>query len=159
MPKRWSDLQLFGPNVVIGSLLELQRLATEVHQRSLDMSSVDRALVVLTRFGANPLNDLSRVALWQTFGVPIFELYLGLDQTLLASECEAHEGWHLADGVACTTLESGELIFEGAGNSGLRTRLKASIDRTTCPCGRKTPRVLDIAKLEQIDEQFLAVTA
>src|ERR1022692_967180 len=69
-PKRWSDLQVFGPHVVIGSLVELQRLAKQVQSGSLDMSSIDRALVLLTRFGSDPLNDLSRVALWQTFGVP-----------------------------------------------------------------------------------------
>ncbi len=159
IPKRWSDLQVFGPNVVIGSLVELQRLANQVRLGLLDMSSIDRALVILTRFGSDPLSDLSRVELWQTYGVPIFELYLGLDQTLLASECEAHEGWHLAEGVTSTSLESGELVFEGAGNSGLRTGLHASIDRITCHCGRTTPRVLEIERLGELHENFLAVSA
>lgn len=159
IPKRWADLQVFGAHVVIGSLVELQRLANQVRLGLLDMSSLDRALVILTRFGSDPLNDLSRVALWQTFGVPIFELYLGLDQTLLASECEAHEGWHLAEGVTSTSLESGELVFEGAGNSGLRTGLRASIDRNPCPCGRTAPRVLEIGRLARFDEQFVAVSA
>ena len=156
--KRWSDISEFAANVVVGSLHEMQRLRELVTAGTLDAASIDRALVILTRFGAKPLNDVARVALWQSFGVPIFELYLGLDQSLLASECEAHEGWHLAQGIDPTTLDTGELILDGAGNSGLRTALRGSIHRTTCPCGLTTPRILDIEQL-QPDDQFLAVSA
>lgn len=138
----------FGPNVVVGSLNEVERLVEHVSRGTLDAASIDRALVILTHFGSKPLNDMARVRLWQAFGVPIFELYLGLDQSLLASECEAHEGWHVVRGVDSTTLETGELILDGAGNSGLSTGLRALVDRTTCPCGLTTPRILNIEPLE-----------
>ncbi len=151
--KRWSDLAAFEPNVVVGTLSEMQRLA-EQH-----VSSIDRALVLLTSFGSKPLNDVARVGLWQAFGVPIFELFLGLDQSLLASECEAHEGWHLSPGIEPLALEDGELILDGAGNSGLRTGLRASVDRTTCPCGLSTTRVLNVEQLRRLDSRYLAVTA
>jgi hypothetical protein len=157
--KRWSDLANFAPNVVVGSLIEMQRLAEQRKADGLDVSSIDRALVLLTSFGSKPLSDVARVGLWQAFGVPIFELYLGLDQTLLASECEAHEGWHLSPGIDSVTLENGELILEGAGNSGLRTGLRASMDRTTCPCGLGTTRVLNVEQLRRLDGRYLAVTA
>jgi len=157
--KQWSDLQVFGPNVVVGTLREMKRLMDCVAAGTLDASCIDRALVILTRFGAKPLNDVARVALWQSFGVPIFELYLGLDQTLLASECEAHEGWHLAAGIEPMTLDGGELILDGAGNSGLRTGLSASVEETTCPCGLTSPRVLDVEQLRRIETRYLAVTA
>jgi hypothetical protein len=157
--KRWSDLLAFAPNIVIGSLSEFRRLEDQATLGSLDTSSIDRAIIVLTRFGSNPLTDVSRVSLWQSFGVPIFELYLGLDQSLLASECEAHEGWHLAPGVRSLTHEGGELILEGAGNSGLRTGLCATVDQHACPCGLKTPRVLDVEHPRRFDGSFLAVTA
>jgi hypothetical protein len=99
------------------------------------------------------------VALWQSFGVPIFELYLGLDQALLGAECEAHEGWHLAEGISPMTLESGELILDGAGNSGLRTGLCALVEEATCPCGLSSPRVLDVEQMRRIETRYLAVTA
>ncbi len=157
--KRWSDVQAFGPNVVVGTLGELQRLIDYLAARSIDASSIDRALLVLTRFGSKPLNDVARVALWQAFGVPIFELYLGLDDTLLASECEAHEGWHLTSGIGSITPDTGELVLDGAGNCGLRTGLRASLDETTCPCGLTSPRVLDVEPMRRLDTRYLAVTA
>ncbi len=159
VPKRWSDLQEYKPNVIAGTFSEMQRLIEHAGPGSGDEPVVDRALVVLTRFGVNPLNDVARVTLWQTFGVPIFELYLGLDDSLLASECEAHEGWHLAAGVEATTLEAKELILEGAGNNGLRTGLAAHIERDVCPCGLTTPRVLEIEPLGRREERYAAVSA
>ncbi len=155
--KRWSDIKEFAPSVVVGSLHEMERLVEHITAGALDAASIDRALVILTHFGSKPLNDVARVSLWQSFGVPIFELYLGLDQSLLASECEAHEGWHLVRGIDSTTLETGELILDGAGNSGLSTGLRASVDRTTCPCGLATPRILNIEPLE--NGHFLAASA
>jgi hypothetical protein len=157
--KRWSNLQIFAPNVVVGSLSEVQTLADHAALGSFDASSVDHALVILTRYRSKPLNDMARVALWQSFGVPIFELYLGLDHSLLAAECEAHEGWHLASGVGFLTLETGELILDGAGNSGLRTGLRASLDREPCPCGRTSARILDIEQMGRLDPCYLAASA
>jgi len=157
--KRWSDLPVLAPNVVVGSLGEMRRLVAKVTCDCLDASCVDRAVVVLTSFGSKPLNDVARVGLWQAFGVPIFELYLGLDRSLLASECDAHEGWHLAPGIGSTALESGELMLQGAGNFGLRTGLRASLDPNTCPCGRRTPRVLEIEHLPRFEPRFWAASA
>jgi hypothetical protein len=157
--KRWSDLPSLAPNVVIGSLNEMQTLSDHAARGTFDASCIDHALVILTPYGARPLTDLTRVTLWQRFGVPIFELYLGLDHSLLASECEAHEGWHLASGIGCGTLDTGELILDGAGNTGLRTGLRASLDQATCPCARTTPRILNIEQLRRLDDRYLAVTA
>jgi phenylacetate-coenzyme A ligase PaaK-like adenylate-forming protein len=159
MLKRGSDLQALAPNVVIGSLGEVHHLADLAASGSIDSSSIDHALVILTQYGAKPLSDVARVALWQSFGVPIFELYLSLDHSLLASECEAHEGWHFAPGVGFATLDTGELILDGAGNSGLRTGLSASLDETPCPCGRTSPRILEIEQLGRYDDRYLAVSA
>jgi hypothetical protein len=160
VPKRWSDLTAFAPNVVVGSLAKMQSLADRAIAGSVDVSSIDHALVVLTRYGSKPLNDVARVMLWQSFGVPIFELYLGLDHSLLASECEAHDGWHLGPGIGFVILETGELMLDGAGNLGLRTGLSASADQTNCPCGRTSPRVLNIEQLPQrVDIRYLAASA
>jgi hypothetical protein len=137
----------------------MRRLADYVAQGSFDATSIDHALVILTCYGATPLSDLERVMLWQGFGVPLFELYLGLDHSLLASECEAHEGWHLAPGVGPTTLDTGELILDGAGNAGLRTGLCASLDETPCPCGRSTHRLLEIEEMRHSSMRCLAASA
>jgi hypothetical protein len=159
VPKRWSDLRDFAPNVVVGSLTETQRLAEKAASGKVDGLSIDHALVIITRHGSKPLNDVARVILWQSFGVPVFELYLGLDHSLLASECEAHEGWHLSPGIGFATLDTGELLLDGAGNIGLRTGLSASLDKTACPCGRPSPRMLDIQQFRHLDVRYQAVSA
>jgi hypothetical protein len=159
MPKGWPDLQVFAPNVVVASLSEMQRLADHSALGSFDASSIDHALVVLTRYGSDPLTDVTRVMLWQRFGVPLFELYLGFDHSLLAAECEAHDGWHLSPGIGLTTLETGELILDGAGNTGLRTGLRASFEQAPCACGRVAPRLLDIEPIPHLDPRYLAVSA
>jgi hypothetical protein len=157
--KQWTHLPLLRPNVVAGSLNELQLLADEVVLHSLDVSCIDHALVVLTRYGSKPLTDMMRVMLWQRFGVPIFELYLGLDESLLAWECEAHEGWHMAPGIGFANMTAGELILDGAGNSGLRTGLSGSLDQSACPCGQTSPRIMNVEPLQLFDECYLAVSA
>ena len=157
--KRVQDLQTFAPNVVAGSAHELRRFAEQAVSSSLDTSSIDHALLVITYYGTKPLTDLVRVTLWQAFGVPIFELYLGLDNGLLCAECEAHEGWHLAPGVGCTLVDGGELILSGGGNNGLRTGFSASLDPNPCPCGRSSPRLLDIEPISHSDANYLAASA
>ena len=157
--KQWTHLPLLRPNVVAGSLNELQLLADEVVLHSLDVSCIDHALVVLTRYGSKPLTDMMRVMLWQRFGVPIFELYLGLDESLLAWECEAHEGWHMAPGIGFANMTAGELILDGAGNSGLRTGLCGLLDPNACPCGQTSPRIMNVEPLQLFDECYLAVSA
>ena len=38
-----------------------------------------------------------RELLWSSFGVPVFEQYLGPGHVLLACECEAHAGLHVTE--------------------------------------------------------------
>jgi hypothetical protein len=158
--RRFQNLPLLAPNVLIGCAVDLQRLADQSAAGFIDTSSIDHALVVITHYATYPLTDLVRVTLWQAFGVPIFELYLGLDNGLLCSECEAHEGWHLAPGVGPEFLGNGELILHGEGNSGLRTGIKAALDAQPCPCGRPTPRLLEIEPVpQQPNPRYLAASA
>ena len=134
--------------MLVGDVASLDRLLEQVQFGMLDLACVDRALVVLTRYRARPINDISRVALWQGFGVPIFELYLGPDNGLLAAECGAHEGWHLESGIDCWRHDD-ELILDNPGNYGLRTGLSATIESAACPCGRTTPRLVNIEMIHR----------
>jgi hypothetical protein len=158
--KKWEDLQIFAPNVVVGSASELHRMAEQSNAGYLDTSSIDHALVVITHFGCKPLSDMRRVLLWQSFGVPIFELYVALDNSLLGSECEAHEGWHLAPGVGYSFLGNGELILDGVGNNGLIIGFAAAIDSQPCPCGRVSAKLIQLdPSTPRFENRFLAVSA
>ena len=147
-PERWFELEAYRPRALAGETADLERLLEQVQFGMLDLTSVDRAVLVLTRYRTRPMSDISRVALWQGFGVPTFELYLGPDNSLLAAECEAREGWHLEPGVECWSHD-GELILDSPGNYGLRTGLTATVEEAACPCGRTTPRLMNIEAIER----------
>src|SRR3954447_5429615 len=78
-PERWLELEAYRPRVLVGEGGALEGPLEQLQLGMLDLACVDRALVVLTRYRARPMSDISRVTLWQGFGVPIFELYLGPD--------------------------------------------------------------------------------
>jgi hypothetical protein len=143
VPERWLELETFRPRVIVGYAGDLQRLAERMDLGIVDLACVDHAVVVLTACGSKPLSDVVRVVLWQSFGVPVFELFVGPDKSLLAFECEAHEGWHLEPGVTLGAFEE-ELILDSPGNYGLRTGLRGRVLTEACPCGRETPRLMDI---------------
>ena len=147
-PERWFELEAYRPRALAGETADLEFLLEQVQFGMLDLTSIDRAVLVLTRYRARPMSDISRVTLWQGFGVPTFELYLGPDNSLLAAECEAHEGWHLEAGVECWGHD-GELILDSPGNYGLRTGLTATVEEAACPCGRTTPRLVNIEAMER----------
>jgi hypothetical protein len=80
-------------------------------------------IVVFTRGGEPCLSEASRDRLWAAYGLPIFEQVLGPDGTLLAWECEAHDGLHLARTAEAAT--------------------GALIEYYPCDCGESAPRAME----------------
>jgi hypothetical protein len=138
-----TELQGFRPNMISGTALELHQLAEQVELGTVDLSSVDHCVIVLTRCGYAPVSDVARVVLWQTFGVPVYEVFIGLDNSILGYECELHEGWHLAAKVGFREL-GGELMLDAPGNSGLHTSLGGFVTDDKCPCGRSGQRLMNV---------------
>jgi len=60
--------------------------------------------------------------LWQTFGVPVYELLVGAEGILLARECELQEGWH-AQPYAIFSVTDNELLVKAFRQKALRTGL------------------------------------
>jgi hypothetical protein len=90
-------------------------------------ASPDRAVIVLAAPGEPLLSTHNRERLWQAFRVPIFEQIVGPRGELLAAECEAHDGLHLAAGVSADDAD-----FLPAG---------CRIEHTPCACGKTEPRL------------------
>jgi hypothetical protein len=157
-PGEWSRVEAYRPRVIAGAAANLQELAERVELHVVDLSSVDHAIFVLTRCGDVPLQDVLRVVLWQTFGVPVYELFVAGRGLVAASECETHEGWHVEPGAAFSTV-NGELVCDGFGNKALRTGLRGWIETTPCACGREGARLLNIEQHEARPAQRLAATA
>ena len=149
----------FQPQVLVGSVSDLRRLAELVQRRAMDLSSLDRAIFAVTRCGDQPVTDISRVVLWQTFGVPVYEIFVGPRGVLLAWECEAHDGWHVDPGTRFSVLKN-EIMLDVPGRQPIPTGLTGSIDNETCPCGCPGTRLVNVEALALISfRRALAATA
>lgn len=152
------ELEGFSPNILVGTVSELKRLAEQMDLGVVNLSGLDHAVVVLTRCGQAPLSDVTRVIFWQAFGVPVYEIFTGLDDTILGFECELHEGWHLVPKVSMAEF-NGELLLEAAGVTGLRTALSGFLTRDECPCGRRGQRLLNMNPLRSADLDYRKLLA
>ena len=152
----WAALEHHRPRALVGNASDLREVAQRVAAGAIELSSVDHAIFVLTDCGAAPLSDVLRVVLWQAFGVPVYELFVG-KAGILASECETHDGWHVEPG-ASFWLAQGELLLDGFGTKGMRTGLSGSIETTVCPCGRQGLRLMNIG-MHSEPARSLAATA
>lgn len=158
-PDQWHELETYRPQVLVGPAPELQKFIEWVKLGVVDFKSIDHAIFVLIECGDKPLSDMSRVVLWQTFGVPVYELFVGAGGVLLASECEAHEGWHVQP-YASFSLSDEELVVKALSQKTHRTGLLGSIETAGCPCGRPGTRVLGIEALASRTGRYeLAATA
>ncbi len=141
-PQEWPEMEVFRPGVLIGHAAALKSLAEQMQSGSLDLSSVDHAVFVLTNCGETHVNDTFRVLFWQSFGVPVYELITAPDGSLLAADCEAQEGWHVQPGVRAHLL-NGELLFEASGLKSLHTGLSAELVDERCACGRSESKIMN----------------
>jgi hypothetical protein len=85
---RISDLQKFAPAAIAGTFSQLMNVAEAV-------ARVTHAVIPLAWDPSELLSAEDRELLWSSFAVPVFEQYLGPDNVLLASECQAHCSLHV----------------------------------------------------------------
>lgn len=104
----------FAPQALAGTLAQLEALAGEV--------SLTHAVIVFRSEWEAPLTEAQRDRLWRAFQVPAFEQMLGPGGSLLATECEAHDGLHIVS----PRLAVGD----------------HEIDVNPCACGRPTARMV-----------------
>jgi hypothetical protein len=148
----WIDqIWQFKPEAIAGPVAVLMRLADAACQADAASPRVTRAIVAFTGLEHGALSDTERDRLWQVFEVPIFEQYLGADGSLLAWECEAHEGLH--------TVEENAIVEPGSGSGliltsltdhryptiRLVTSLAARLETGVCACGHPGPRLLGLS--------------
>lgn len=138
--EQWPEIERFQPQILIGCAADLERLAILSEAGSIDTSSVDTAVLVTTAWNAHALTDVQRVVLWQAFAVPVYELLVSSHGYLIASECEAHAGWHLEPGVGFAPSSSGITLQVKHARERLGT--SARIETAVCACARKAPRMV-----------------
>jgi hypothetical protein len=120
----WSEeAALFAPEAIAATWRQLKELAGAT-QRATARPAPTHAVIVLHRVGRPPLSAADREWLWRKFGVPVFEQMIGARGELLAAECEAHDGMHVA-----SAQPSRRLMAPG------------QMETAVCGCGHSTPRL------------------
>ncbi|MBI4891326.1 MAG: hypothetical protein HY821_11935 [Acidobacteria bacterium] len=117
-PERLTQLR---PLALAGSWAELAKAARMVQRGELALPGLLYPLVVLTPAGDAPLSQREHLQLWDWFGLPAWEQIRGQDGKLLAVECEARNGFHLAPGVDVDHLDGW-------------------LDADECDCAQRKPR-------------------
>jgi len=112
----------FQPESTAATVSELRRLADEGLR-------LRHWVAALTYEGEEGLNWADRKLFWHAFGVPVYEQYFDVSNQLLAMECDAHASLHLIRGCEDHRL-----------------------DRETCACGDRTPRLSRGPRIEELVE-------
>jgi hypothetical protein len=141
--KAWNELGEFHPHVLIGSVSDIQRLSAHQKLLGLDSRNIDHAILVLTSWRDRPISDVTRVVLWQTFGVPVYELIVATPDVILAAECIAHQGWHLEPSIT-TSVRGSELFFETRGRRV--ASVEGELITQPCHCGRTGARMMKLIR-------------
>jgi phenylacetate-coenzyme A ligase PaaK-like adenylate-forming protein len=139
----------FEPDALVLPLAIARVLAE--HSRKPVVSSW---MAVLTSLAAPPLSGEDRDLLWRAFGVPVFEQLRGWDGSVLARECEVHDGLHIDENAAIFEIREGELITTQLTSIEqpilrARTGISAELVKEHCECGAETPRLRSLAKIRQ----------
>jgi hypothetical protein len=126
----WDDrAAAFAPAAIAATPLQLNEL------RARQIPSLRNAVIALVHPGEPRLSEEIRERLWQAFRVPVFEQIVDESGKLLAAECEAHDGLHIQPhGLA----------------AHLQPRADEVLERAPCGCGRKTPRLVAPARVENL---------
>jgi phenylacetate-CoA ligase len=157
-------LRCYRPDVLVAYTNPLYELARTVAAHGLQPYSPNSIVV-----GAEKLHSFQRELIEKVFRAPVFETYGAREFTLIAAECEKHEGLHLTmelylfevlddAGRPTPPGEEGNVVVTDLFNYGMPFIRYANGDRAvagwdTCSCGRGLPllkgitgRQLDVLK-------------
>jgi len=140
----------FSPSVIGATAPILVWLAEEALARRLRLPGLDRALVAWSAIGHAVLKPAERDLLWLAYPVPVYEEIRGPRGELLAWECEAHCGLHVAERRAVFVAgEDGELSVclgypDGRTTPPLSLGLEGRVETAACACGRAGRRILEL---------------
>lgn len=127
-----------------------------------------RALFIRTGVDEGLMTPGERDALWQRYGVPMFEHLVGMDGQLLAWECETHSGLHVVEENSAIEIVESELLLTSLTDVvqptiQTRTGWAARIETEVCDCGRPGRRLLGLevlpAKVQQMKPETLVAAA
>lgn len=112
----WTAGQLarLRPMALAGSWDELSTVARLMKAGHLSLPELRYPIIAFTLAGAPCLSEEQHQHLWNWFRVPVFEQIRTLEGKLIAVECDARAGFHLAEGAEAREL-GGPAIATGIG--------------------------------------------
>lgn len=116
------ELAQFRPQVLYGTGGLLCRLARAIEAGHQIRIPIHYGIVVQHRTLDDLLTPAQRDLLWRVFQVPLYEQISTAHGMVLASECEAHQGLHIADQRVSRAAGPRQVISEtcACGTGGLR---------------------------------------
>ena len=132
----WSTPELEGwrPKALAGRRSELFAIGALRRQGYLTLAELRFPLVVFSSLPDGPLSPAEHERLWSLFELPVYEQIRGEGETLLAWECDARDGWHLACGPNGTPkLLLSAVLAEGWQGAHVRG---------VCGCGKTCLRLI-----------------
>lgn len=150
-PTWTGSLRQFRPEAIAGPVRVLMELAETMRDNHDVIPTLTRAIVAFTGLEQGSLSESERDMLWQVFQVPIFEQCLATDGSLLAWECEAHDGLHIVEENAIIEQRSQcEVILTSLTDRRypairLATGLAAKLSSKPCECTQPGPRLIGLS--------------
>ncbi len=161
------EMLRFQPEIIQAYASAVYLLAQYISECNIDISSLKMKGIISA---AETLSAVKRNLIESVFGCAVFNRYGSRDMNLMASECEAHDGMHIAaenvfmefigtDGQPVSDGQMGEIIVTGLNNFSMPLIRYAIGDigkpsSKSCICGRGLPllqsidgRVHDIMKM------------
>ena len=124
--KGWSaEAAQFAPAAIAATPAQLDALSAE------QIPSLRYAVIALVGANEPRLTESDRERFWRAFRVPVFEQLIDKKGGLLAAECEAHDGLHVE-------------------STGVAPRAGEVIEATPCGCGKTSPRLIAIERVENL---------
>jgi hypothetical protein len=145
------EIKRFDPAAIAAPLEVLLSWTASPRHGRCAIPTPPRALIAFTGLEGGGLPDAARDMLWRAFEVPVFEQRLGSDGSVLAWECEAHEGLHVAEQNAVFERSSNRRLILTSLTDRRRPLLRliagftATLETDLCPCGQPGPRLLGVS--------------
>jgi hypothetical protein len=167
-PRDYARLRKYAPEALAGPVSALRALAERIPGRTAWSPKPRHSLLVLLLFPQTGITMETRELLWRVFEVPLYAQILSPGRNLLAWECQAHEGYHIAEENAVFELVPGpaepELVVTSLLDLRqpllrLATGLTARIERSRCGCGLRTARLVDLRPASQAAPRPKAMAA
>jgi phenylacetate-CoA ligase len=149
------DWMRFAPEALAGPAPELRRLAELVESRLIGIPRPVHSVIAFSLLPQAFLSEEARDLFWRVFRVPVFAQILSPSCEVLAWECEAHQGYHVAGDSAIFEIDraGGEpellatsLVDRRRPVLRMATGMLGRVEHAACACGQAGPRLVEVRR-------------